>query len=161
MRKVSIWDSTPNGLRRQRRTASGVSKAIAISRLKLRVEERPDAPIGAASTRQAAAHAQWVRANHEPAAGIPVVAVLVTSRKTAVKDALALAGDLRCCTPDAIRGLARETTAAMRTTRAEAGGADQSLLLEKVQALYGRAGLDPSAVQRRLESVRVVDLPVV
>lgn len=53
-----------------------------------------------------------------------------------------------------------DTVASLRTARAEAGGADDSLLLEKVQTLYGRAGLDPITVQRRLEEVRVVDLPI-
>ena len=145
-------DAAPDGL-------WNIAASVYIA-FEVKTEESPGDAISPAECRQASGHASWVRVNRTPPLAARLTATLVTPRSTVAKAAFPHAGDLYRVDPEVIRSMAVKVIAVLRQARAEAGGADDELLQEKLRQLYSAAGLISQAVGAQLRTALVTSLKV-
>jgi hypothetical protein len=106
-----------------------------------KTEERADTPLSAETIRQAATHQDWIKnvQGWEPADD---AITIIVSPKTNVDDAaVPIAGELRLCAPEIVRGVGERTFDALRQARAAARGLSDEQLAASVAAAFSEHDL--------------------
>jgi Rad3-related DNA helicase len=125
----------------------------------VKVEHSPGDEIGANDVRQAASHANWVKAHRSCSANSQIVCVIETPRERVEAGGIPHAENLFYVSPAKIKELAEETVSVLRSVRAGSPTMPDESLLETLLQEMGKHRLLPHDVQARMTQQLVSKMP--